>query len=315
MISRNEPVNPRATPQARQLLKLIYECSGSWTFSGQHNAPRHLSTYSDLAEQITGSYPAVWGQDFGFSADGDLDGINFRPQVIAEAKRQHAEGSIITLMWHAVRPTEDEPVTFDGSVCNGMLPEADWHDLLTPGTPTHERWTAQVDVVAALLADLRDAGIPVLWRPYHEMNGSWFWWGGRSGPNGYAALYRQLYHRMVDVHHLDNLIWVWNTNAPRGNAAPYAGFYPGHDVVDILAADVYANDYAQSHHDDLLALGEGRPIALGEVGQLPTPGTLAAQPYWAWFMTWNAFLTDGNDPSAVRELFASSRVRHRPASG
>jgi mannan endo-1,4-beta-mannosidase len=99
------PVNPRATDQARALLELIQQASGNWTFSGQHNAPLHISTYSDLAEQITGHYPAIWGQDFGFAADGDLDGINFRPAVIAEAKRQHAAGSIITLMWHAIRPT------------------------------------------------------------------------------------------------------------------------------------------------------------------------------------------------------------------
>ena len=99
-------------------------------------------------------------------------------------------------------------------------------------------------MIAALLTQLRDADIPVLWRQYHEMHGSWFWWGGREGDWGYAALYRQLYERFVSVHHLDKLIWVWNTNAPRADAAAHAGFYPGHDVVDILAADVYANDYA-----------------------------------------------------------------------
>lgn len=310
------PVNPRATSQVRELLELVQSVSGSETFSGQHNAPSHISHYSDLAEEITGHYPAVWGQDFGFSADGDLDGTNFRPQVIAEAKRQHAAGSIITLMWHAVRPTGEEPATFDDNICAGQLSDEDWHDVLTPGTPVHSRWERQVDVVAHLLAELRDAEIPVLWRPYHEMNGAWFWWGGRPGAEGYAALYRQLYRRLVDHHRLDNLVWVWNANAPRtdpedGDAAPYAGFYPGHDVVDILAADVYAADYRQTHHDELVELGEGRPIALGEVGQLPTPKILAEQPQWAWFMTWNAFLTDGNDPDAVRELFADPRVRNR----
>jgi mannan endo-1,4-beta-mannosidase len=306
------PVNPRATDQARALLELIQQASGNWTFSGQHNAPLHISTYSDLAEQITGHYPAIWGQDFGFAADGDLDGINFRPAVIAEAKRQHAAGSIITLMWHAIRPTGEEPGTFDDNICHGMLADSDWRDLLTPGTAVHARWERQVDVIAALLTELRDAGIPVLWRPYHEMNGAWFWWGGRPGPDGYAALYRQLYRRFVQVHHLDNLLWVWNTNAPRGDAAGYAGFYPGHDVVDILAADVYENDYAQSHHDELVQLGENRPIALGEVGAMPTPHILAEQPRWVWFMTWNAFLTNGNEPSAVRELYSDPRVRNRP---
>ena len=260
---------------------------------------------------MTGSYPALWGQDFGFSEAGDMDGINFRQDVIDEAKKQYAAGSTVTIMWHAVRPTENEPVTFLGSICNGMLPQAEWDALLTEGTDIHARWIAQVDVIAALLTQLRDADIPVLWRPYHEMNGSWFWWGGREGARGYAALYRQLYERFVSVHHLDNLIWVWNANAPRSDAAAYAGFYPGHDVVDILAADVYANDYRQSHHDELLELADGRPIALGEVGVLPTPEALENQRQWAWFMTWTTFLTQENDADEVRRLFASPRVLHR----
>lgn len=307
------PVNPNATLAARELLQRISSVSGNRILSGQHNTPREQSFYSDLANEITGSYPAVWGEDFGFSDDGDMDGINFRQAVIDEAKLQHAAGSIITLMWHAVRPTEEEPVTFLDSICNGMLDQSDWDDLLTEGTEVHTRWVRQVDVIAALLAQLRDADIPVLWRPYHELNGDWFWWGGREGPQGYAALYRQLYERFVTVHHLDNLVWVWNTNAPRSDAAPYAGFYPGHDVVDILAADVYANDYRQSHHDELRDLAEGRPIALGEVGVLPTPAILDNQPEWAWFMTWTTFLTRENEPEAVRRLFADPRVLHRRA--
>lgn len=156
------PVNPRATPAARELLQRISSVSGNRILSGQHNTPREQSFYTDLANEITGSYPAVWGEDFGFADDGDMDGINFRQAVIDEAKLQHAAGSIITLMWHAVRPTEEEPVTFLDSICNGMLDQADWDDLLTEGTEVHTRWVRQVDVIATLLAQLRDADIPVL---------------------------------------------------------------------------------------------------------------------------------------------------------
>lgn len=305
-----EPVNPSITPEARVLLERLYEISGTNTFTGQHNTPRELSQYSDEAETITGHYPAIWGQDFGFSEDGDMDGVNFRPDIVDEAKRQHAAGSIITLMWHAVRPTEEEPVTFDGSICDGPLADDDWRDLLTPGTETHTRWMRQVDVIAALLAELRDARIPVLWRPYHEMNGSWFWWGGRPGDNGYAALYRQLFDRLVNVHELNNLVWVWNANGLRGEVKPYADLYPGHDVVDVLATDIYGNDYSAKSYDDLLELAEGRPMGLGEVGVLPTPEIIESQPRWAWFMTWTNFLSRENPPEAVRTLFEMPRMLH-----
>jgi mannan endo-1,4-beta-mannosidase len=311
----HQPVNSDASTEARDLLGFLYGISGRRVLTGQHNTPREMSDYSDRAEQIAGHYPALWGQDFGFADDGDMDGTNFRQGIVDEAKRQHDAGSIITLMWHAVRPTEDEPVTFLGSVCDGLLPESDWRDLLTPGTVTHTRWCRQVDVIAGFLRQLRDAAIPVLWRPYHEMNGNWFWWGGREGSAGCAALYRQMYERLVTDHCLNNLVWVWNANAPGGNAGAYAGCYPGHDVVDILAADIYRNDYQQQHHDDLVALAAGRPVALGEVGHLPTAQTLDAQPQWAWFMTWTTFLTNENSPHAVQRLFASPRVLNRPASG
>lgn len=310
-MSAPHPVTPSTSAAARDLLSRLQRVGEGVTLSGQHNTPREISFYSEEAARLTGSYPAVWGQDFGFAADGDMDGVNFRDAVVDEAIAQHRDGSVVTLMWHAVPPTHEEPVTFDDHICHGPLPERDWRDLLTPGTAVHDRWQRQVDVVAALLAPLRDADVPVLWRPYHEMNGDWFWWGGRTGEQGYTALYRRLYDRLVGEHGLDNLLWVWNANAPRGNAGPYADFYPGHDVVDVLAADVYGNDYRQSHHDDLLALADGRPVALGEVGIMPTPELFAAQPRWAWFMTWTTFLTRENDPAAVRALYDDPGIRHR----
>jgi mannan endo-1,4-beta-mannosidase len=116
----------------------------------------------------------------------------------------------------------------------------------------------------------------------------------------------------VNVHGLHNLLWVWNANAPASHLLPYPDCYPGAEYVDVLATDVYRNDYLQSHHDDLVTLAAGKPVALGEVGVLPTPAILAAQPQWAWFMTWTNFLTNENTPEAVRELFHSPRVINRP---
>jgi len=281
--------------------------------TGQHNTPREMSQYNDQAAEITGQYPAIWGQDFGFAVDGDMDGINFRQRIVEEAKRQYDAGSIVTLMWHAVRPTEEEPVTFEGSICRGKLDDADWNDLITPGTETHARWVRQSDIIAELLAQLNDAGIPVLWRPYHEMNGAWFWWGARGGSDGYAALYRQMYDRFVNVHKLNNLIWVWNGSTPNSTILPYEDCYPGHDYVDVLAVDIYANEFHQETYDGLVALADGRPIALGEVGNAPTPELLERQPLWTWFMIWTNFLTNENSPEALTALFNGPRALNRPA--
>lgn len=303
------PVNPEASPEARALLERIYEISGIKTLAGQHNTPAQLSEYSDQAEQITGKYPALWGQDFGFTAD-DMDGVIYRQAVMDEAKRQYAAGSIITLMWHAVRPTEDEPVTFKESIC-GKVTDDEWSDLLTPGTEIYDRWEGQVDTIAAFLTQLRDAKIPVLWRPYHEMNGDWFWWGMKTGERGYKALYAQLYDRPTRFHSLNNLLWVWNANAPASHILPYAACYPGAEFVDILATDVYRNDYQQSHYDDLVTLAAGKPVALGEVGPVPTAEVLQSQTRWAWFMVWTGQLTRENSLETVRATYNCPRVLTR----
>ncbi len=209
------PVSPHPSPEAAQLLRFLQDISGKRTLAGQHCAPLLGSTRLGGMHKLIGRYPAVFGQDFGFSAPGTWDGINFRQRIVDEAIRRQSEGFIITLMWHAVRPLDDEPVVFEESI-EGRLTDGEWRDLLTPGTPIHERWKSQVDVIAWFLRQLREAGVPVLWRPYHEMNGDWFWWCGRKGEGGYRRLYRMLFERLTVYHGLNNLLWVFNANEVRG---------------------------------------------------------------------------------------------------
>ena len=125
------------------------------------------------------------------------------------------------------------------------------------------------------------------------------------------------YDYLTRVHGLNNLLWVWNTNAPRDKegdeAGPYADYYPGSEYVDVLAADVYHRDYKQSHHDDLKALAGGKLIALGEVGQLPDPESYHNQPDWSWFMVWGYFINsqktdDLDSAAAVRRIYDDPRT-------
>lgn len=280
-----QPVTPGASPAASRLLEYLYRISGKQTLVGQHCAPLIGSTRLVVVERTMKHYPALFGQDFGFDAAGAWDGINFRQRIVDEAIRRHDEGFVITLMWHAVRPTEDEPVTFRDSI-QGELTEAEWTELITPGTRLHQRWQAQVDVIAWFLKQLQAADIPVLWRPYHEMNGEWFWWGKKPGEQGYRRLYRMLFERFVYFHGLKNLLWVFNANEVRQNVDPYAPYFPGAEVVDVLATDVYRSGFATLDYESLLALAGDKPIALGEVGRPPSPEILHIQPRWTWFMVW-----------------------------
>lgn len=304
---RSEPIVPDASADARALLSLLHDISGSRVLSGQHNTPGAISTFSQEAERLTGHAPAIWGQDFGF-AEGGQDGIEHRDDVLREAIAQHRTGAIVTFTWHAVRPIEEEPGTFKGS-CQGPLSHEEWSGIFEPGE-VRERWLRQIDLVAELLGRLRDAGVPVLWRPYHEMNGDWFWWCDRRDEPSFTALWEAMFDRFTNHHRLNNLVWVWSPNCLRHQARPYAEFFPGPDRVDVLATDVYGAAYSEPTYRDLLELSGGKPVALGEVGDLPTPELLEAQPRWCWFLTWSGFLAR-NDPAEVRRLYEHPRTMHR----
>ncbi len=102
----------------------------------QHTFPNDSSRWTDRAYDITGKYPAFFGEDFGFSAGDDKDSVESRPAMIAEVKRQYENGAVIALTWHAVRPTDDEPVTSRDNV-QGHLTDFEWHEL--PGTELNRR--------------------------------------------------------------------------------------------------------------------------------------------------------------------------------
>lgn len=301
-----DPVNKDATPGARKLLQYLYSISGRYTLSGQHNYVALPDSFPGRVRELTGKLPEVWGCDFGgYYVKG------YAEKLVRSAYEKYKEGYIITLMWHAGRPLDDPPFGWKESI-QAKMTDTQWKELTTPGTALNARWAAQVDTVASYLKELQALGVPVLWRPYHEQNGVWFWWGNRKGPDGSAKLYRMMYERFVNVHHLNNLIWVWDTNTPRrlfqDEAYAYDEFFPGLDCVDVLAADVYHNDFKQSHHDELLELGKGKPIALGEVGEVPTPTILKMQPFWTWFMIWGNFVDTHNTPVQMRRLYSDPRV-------
>ena len=296
------PVTPNASPEAVGLLKYLHGISGKHTLTGQHNYPATKDTSTLQAAKAWGKTPAIFGQDFGFAAPGDKDAVAARLDIVAECERQYAQGSIITLCWHAVPPTADEPITFrpkPGAATNrlasvqGQLTDEQWNELITPGTELYNHWCAQVDVIAGFLKQLQAAHVPVLWRPYHEMNGDWFWWGGRRGAHGTTVLYRQLFDRLVNYHHLNNLIWIWSVDRPSKPERQFADFFPDRNYFDVAALDVYHSDFQQSYYHDLLKLAGNKPMALAEVGPPPTLGVLEKQPRWTWWMLWAEMIDPG----------------------
>jgi mannan endo-1,4-beta-mannosidase len=141
-----------------------------------------------------------------------------------------------------------------------------------------------MDAIAKELQILQAANIPVLWRPLHEADGEWFWWGA-YGPESCITLYRLMFDRYTRVHKLRNLIWLWNSVTP--------SWYPGADVVDILGYDSYLaiGDHGpvDTQYQELIELGNNtKMVTLPEVGNIPDPTVLKLyHADWSYFVTWD----------------------------
>ena len=158
--------------------------------------------------------------------------------------------------------------------------EFDATNATVEGTWENKVFTEDLKNAAAYLKLLRDADIPVLWRPFHEAAGGWFWWGKD------AASFKSLWIAMFNyfkTEGLDNLIWVWTTE---GNDADW---YPGDQYVDIVERDVYNKETADcvSEYTSIAENYGNKIVSLSECG---TVGLISEQwasgARWSWFMPW-----------------------------
>ena len=301
------PVNPAATLEARALLNYLYENYGRKTLSGQHNQMHKMSAASDRVQAITNRFPMIWGGEWGFS-DGrhDVDNIKYRPALLDEIRKQHARGCIIVMTYHQANPLIGEPCDFDPGVI-GELNQAQWDELLTEGTALRSVWQSHVDRLAFAFKTLALENIPIIFRPYHEMNGNWFWWGGDS--ERFKKLWNLIYNRFTNLHGLNNLLWAWNPDKPWPGVED---FFPGHESVDLIGTDIYpTNDRAEifptEWFDSLKVIAAGKPLALSENSALPTSEDLVDQ-RWSYVMGWDNLTFKANSDEAIRSFFENPDV-------
>jgi len=221
--------------------------------------------------QATGKWPAIAGADYGYGA-----GRNDSPELSAVNRELIAywkAGGLVTLSWHARNPLT-HGTAFDVSM------EVDLRRLIDPETPEGAEWKRELGRVADGLEELKKAGVVVLWRPFHEMNGRWFWWGNSPGENppgrreAFVALWRHMHHHFTNERKLDNLLWVYcgsdgaHSAAKKHPERSITYYYPGDEFCDIAALDHYSNDSRIKGYDDLVSTG--KPVAIAETGPAET---------------------------------------------
>jgi mannan endo-1,4-beta-mannosidase len=179
--------------------------------------------------------------------------------------------------------------------------------LRDPKSANYQLLLRDIDVIARELKKFQAAGIPVLWRPLHEADGGWFWWGAK-GPRPFKTLWRLMYDRLTNHHQLHNLIWVYTGTPSKMN------WYPGDDVVDVFGIDSYPsdrNDPLSSVWEESVAKFGGRKlIALTEFKGVPDVAKMRRYGVkWGYFVSWTGDLgTSSQDPAEVKRGYADAGV-------
>jgi mannan endo-1,4-beta-mannosidase len=295
--------NAFAATSKSTVINYLRSITGTSIVSGQHNkepatAP---SAYTQQVNAVTGQWPGLWGGEMMFRSTDQAN----RQRVVDQAKQEWANGSLVALTWHACSPTVGATCEFEGGV-KTRITDAQFQQVVTGGTALNTTWRNRMAAVVPYLRQLRDAGIPVLWRPFHEMNETWNWWGGRPGANGGAKIYQQM-KDYFDSQGLTNLIWVWNVqDNPNANWSQY---YPGSNYVDVVSLDVwYKNHPSSGDYSQMQSIAAGKPIAIAEMGKVPNASLLTSQTRWAYFMVWSEQLRGNNSNAEIQAAYFHPRV-------
>lgn len=279
-------VDAQATPSTRSLFSYIVDQYGSKVISGQQNE----SEINYITEK-TGKEAAMLSFDlmdyspsriqYGANPTGETEG------AIAWAKKNEGRG-IVSVMWHWNAPTDLINLPPDRLWWSGFYTRATTFDLAAVlADKNGERYNLllrDIDAIAVELKKLRDADVPVLWRPLHESPGGWFWWGAK-GAEPLKELWRIMHERLTNYHQLHNLIWVYT-----GTDQLAMNWYPGDQYVDVVGLDIYTDPTANlsgNWNNTLNSFNGKKLVALTEVGNLPKPDNVRGfGTWWSWFAVW-----------------------------
>lgn len=303
-------VNPNASEKAQKLLDYLSETAGNAIITGQHTQTNPMEEIAYIREK-TGKEPLLRGFEmlayspninYADATEPCLTEVYENRDTMKTALKWAKEtDGIVTLTFHWFSPIGGHDKSF-----YAKNTDFDAEKILVEGTPERAAFYHDMDVIAEELQKFREADIPILWRPFHEADGEWFWWGAKGAVVA-MKLYRLMFDYFVNVKKLDNLLWVWN--------CAVAEAYPGDDFVDIVSVDIYLQkyektDYHEQYEQLVQATSRNKTAALGEVGYLPDIELLAqSHTPWAYYMTWSKEFCIGeqyNGAECLKAMYDSS---------
>ncbi|CAN5436545.1 glycosyl hydrolase [soil metagenome] len=309
-------VDPKATPEARDVFARLCDAYGRETLSGVYSRED-----AELVRKVSGNLPAIMGGDLMDYSPSRIEyGVekkNTSEELIALAR----EGYLLTVSWHWNAPSGllDKMITGP----DGNQVDARWYKGFNTNATTFDLSNAiadersedyrllvrDIDAIAIQLRKFEKAKVPILWRPLHEAEGKWFWWGA-TGAEPYVKLWRLMHDRLTNHHQLHNLIWVYTGGVDHS-------WYPGDAFVDVVGIDAYppdVRDPLSEFWDAVRAQYSDRKLlALSEFGGVPDIERMRRHGvYWSYFTSW----TGQSGPAKMkaddlRKIYLSPNVKNR----
>jgi len=316
-------VNTNSTQATKCLMSYLASQYGVKTISGQCGTAD--VTWINTA---TAKYPAIKGFDMMAYSPSRVAYGEPDPLEVESAIAWYQSGGIVQFQWHWNAPSglyNDAGREW----WRGFYEFASTFDVVyamnNTGSQQYSDILRDIDAIAVQLKRLRDAGVPVIWRPLHEAQGGWFWWGAKrthteaEAAAACMALYNLVYDRLTNYHALNNLIWTWTSD----DNANSASWYPGNTKVDIIGADIYLSglDYSPSTTKfyNLVNLVAGQKmVAMTETGTIPDAQMMQDQhAHWLYFLTWNGYENNPaqNSLGHVQDVYNSSYIVKRADLG
>ncbi|WP_051286187.1 glycoside hydrolase family 26 protein [Salinimicrobium terrae] len=281
-----------ATNSAKMLYYNIHKISEKGIAFGHEDATaygigwKHTDDPSRLRsdiKEVTGSFPAVHGYDVGhieLEREHNLDTVSFN-LMRDHIQQLHDKGAIITISWHLENPVTDGSSWDKTPAATSILEGGEQREK-------YELWIKRLSLFFNSLKDDEGNVIPVVFRPYHEMNGSWFWWGGDNiSPENYKQLWKETF-QLLRQNNVHSLLYAYSPNTVN-SVEEFDKYYPGDEYVDILGVDIYNHSGNESFTRDVKsnleivgqkALLADKPFALTETGN----NNFGEDPYW-WTQT------------------------------
>lgn len=289
-----EPCNPNATQTTKNLYHFLTSIYGKQTLMGSHTENNAMFCPDMIVvEKTVGTYPAFMEMDlmeFSSSRGGEEEDVD---SFVRNAETFYEKGGIIATSWHWNAPAKYLYDTPDQPAYRGFYQEATSIDveriMLGQDKEGYDLLLHDIDIIAQVLKKLQEKDIPVIFRPLHEGDGGWFWWGGKTG-TAYKELWWMLYDRLTNYHGLNNLIWVWNCSDRT--------WYPGDNCVDIISVDTSAgyHNYAtlSDHFVRQSSYGENRKmVAMSECGTAIDPDRMHEENVqWLYYSFWTGGFAD-----------------------